>query len=345
MAVLARHRSRHDDADGGSDRRSARRPRRRVAGRDQPARDDVLVHLPVRGLSRRARARGRRGARPGVSSRRDREAARRDDHRDPAGPGQPAASAPPRRCRRCSMATSHPYGRPAKGHDRDRRAAVPRRSARVSCASRFARVHVAGRSSATSIRIAAFERIDRGIRRTGTRRRRGSRRAAGRRRCDAAPCRRLRCRASRRPTSPTASSASAVSIPAYCSYWVMNNILGQFGLGGRLAENIRERQGMAYYAFSAFDPSLGPGPLVIRAGVDPAQRRARDRGDRRRGRRIGRDGSDRAGTAGDAAVPDRLDPADARNQPEHRDVPADRRSSSVWGSTTIGSLPRSSRVR
>jgi zinc protease len=57
--------------------------------------------------------------------------------------------------------------------------------------------------------------------------------------------------------------------PAYCSHWVMNNILGQFGLGGRLAENIRERQGMAYYAFSSFDPSLGPGPLVIRAGVDP----------------------------------------------------------------------------
>jgi zinc protease len=57
--------------------------------------------------------------------------------------------------------------------------------------------------------------------------------------------------------------------PAYYAYWVMNNILGQFGLGGRLAENIRERQGMAYYAFSGFDPSLGPGPLVIRAGVDP----------------------------------------------------------------------------
>jgi zinc protease len=57
--------------------------------------------------------------------------------------------------------------------------------------------------------------------------------------------------------------------PAYYSYWIMNNILGQFGLGGRLAENIRERQGMAYYAFSAFDPSLGPGPLVVRAGVDP----------------------------------------------------------------------------
>src|SRR5215471_5169116 len=58
--------------------------------------------------------------------------------------------------------------------------------------------------------------------------------------------------------------------PAYCSYWMMNTILGQFGLGGRLAESIREKQGMAYYAFSSFDPSLGPGPLVIRAGVDPA---------------------------------------------------------------------------
>jgi zinc protease len=58
--------------------------------------------------------------------------------------------------------------------------------------------------------------------------------------------------------------------PTYCHHWVMNNILGQFGLGGRLADNIRERQGMAYYAFSSFDPSLGPGPLVIRAGVDPA---------------------------------------------------------------------------
>lgn len=56
--------------------------------------------------------------------------------------------------------------------------------------------------------------------------------------------------------------------PSYCGHWVMNNILGQFGLGGRLGENIRERQGMAYYAFSSFDPSLGPGPLVIRAGVD-----------------------------------------------------------------------------
>ena len=57
--------------------------------------------------------------------------------------------------------------------------------------------------------------------------------------------------------------------PRYYAYWLLNNILGEFGLGGRLADNIRERQGMAYYAFSAFDGTVGEGPLVVRAGVDP----------------------------------------------------------------------------
>lgn len=57
--------------------------------------------------------------------------------------------------------------------------------------------------------------------------------------------------------------------PRYYAYWMMNNILGQFGLGGRLADNIRERQGMAYFAFSAFDANVAEGPLLVRAGVDP----------------------------------------------------------------------------
>jgi zinc protease len=57
--------------------------------------------------------------------------------------------------------------------------------------------------------------------------------------------------------------------PRYHAYWIMNNVLGQFGLGGRLADNIRERQGMAYYAFSSFDATIGEGPLLVRAGVDP----------------------------------------------------------------------------
>jgi zinc protease len=57
--------------------------------------------------------------------------------------------------------------------------------------------------------------------------------------------------------------------PRYYAYWMMNIILGEFGLGGRLAANIRERQGMAYYAFSSLDAALGEGPLIVRAGVDP----------------------------------------------------------------------------
>lgn len=58
--------------------------------------------------------------------------------------------------------------------------------------------------------------------------------------------------------------------PRYYAYWMMNNILGQFGLGGRLADNIRERQGMAYYAYSTFEARVSEGPLIIRAGVNPS---------------------------------------------------------------------------
>src|SRR5437867_4178123 len=57
------------------------------------------------------------------------------------------------------------------------------------------------------------------------------------------------------------------SDPAYYAYWLMNNILGQFSLGGRLGDSIRERQGMAYYVFSALDANIVPGPLAVRAGV------------------------------------------------------------------------------
>jgi zinc protease len=59
------------------------------------------------------------------------------------------------------------------------------------------------------------------------------------------------------------------SDPAYYAYWLMNNILGQYAIGGRLGDRIRERQGMAYYVFSALDANVIPGPLTIRAGVSP----------------------------------------------------------------------------
>ena len=58
--------------------------------------------------------------------------------------------------------------------------------------------------------------------------------------------------------------------PAYHAYWLMTNILGQYGMGGRLGESIRERQGMAYYAFSVFEANVIAGPLIVRAGVNGA---------------------------------------------------------------------------
>jgi zinc protease len=60
------------------------------------------------------------------------------------------------------------------------------------------------------------------------------------------------------------------SDPAYYAYWLMNNVLGQYALGGRLGDSIRERQGMAYYVSSTLDANVIEGPLMIRAGVSPA---------------------------------------------------------------------------
>ena len=58
--------------------------------------------------------------------------------------------------------------------------------------------------------------------------------------------------------------------PAYEALRLMNSVLGQYALGGRLGESIRERQGMAYHVSSAADPNVIEGPLLIRAGVSPA---------------------------------------------------------------------------
>jgi zinc protease len=61
----------------------------------------------------------------------------------------------------------------------------------------------------------------------------------------------------------------ARSDPRYYAFTLMNNALGQYGIGGRLGDSIRERQGMAYYVFSSFDANVVEGPLIVRAGVNP----------------------------------------------------------------------------
>ncbi len=98
------------------------------------------------------------------------------------------------------------------------------------------------------------------------------------RQCDVPPAPGSRARQQRVMAMPGKSQTDiAYALPAvrrrdprYYAYWMMNIVLGQFGLGGRLADSIRERQGMAYYAFSTLDPAAGQAPLLIRAGVDPA---------------------------------------------------------------------------
>jgi zinc protease len=57
--------------------------------------------------------------------------------------------------------------------------------------------------------------------------------------------------------------------PDYMAAALANDVLGGFGLMGRLGEAVREKAGLAYYAGSSLGGSLGPGPWTAAAGVDP----------------------------------------------------------------------------
>lgn len=59
------------------------------------------------------------------------------------------------------------------------------------------------------------------------------------------------------------------SDPDYYAAMVGNLILGRMGIGGRLGENVRENQGMAYYVYSGIEADLGAGPWAAVAGVNP----------------------------------------------------------------------------
>jgi len=58
--------------------------------------------------------------------------------------------------------------------------------------------------------------------------------------------------------------------PDYMDAALCNTILGVFGLMGRLGTNVRDKLGLAYYAYSRVDGGLGPGPWSLIAGVNPA---------------------------------------------------------------------------
>jgi zinc protease len=57
--------------------------------------------------------------------------------------------------------------------------------------------------------------------------------------------------------------------PEFMSASVGNNILGQFGMMGRIGDVVREKSGLAYYAYSSLSAGLGPGSWEVSAGVNP----------------------------------------------------------------------------
>jgi zinc protease len=55
----------------------------------------------------------------------------------------------------------------------------------------------------------------------------------------------------------------------YYAAAVGNNILGQFGMMGRIGESVREKSGLAYYAYSSLNAGVGPGSWEFVAGINP----------------------------------------------------------------------------
>lgn len=60
------------------------------------------------------------------------------------------------------------------------------------------------------------------------------------------------------------------SDPDWIALSLMNSILGQFGMYGRLGESVRKEEGLVYYIGSRFEGGLGPGAWYVYAGTNPA---------------------------------------------------------------------------
>jgi zinc protease len=57
--------------------------------------------------------------------------------------------------------------------------------------------------------------------------------------------------------------------PEFMSASLGNNVLGQFGMMGRIGDTVREKAGLAYYAYSGLNAGIGPGSWEVSAGVNP----------------------------------------------------------------------------
>jgi zinc protease len=56
----------------------------------------------------------------------------------------------------------------------------------------------------------------------------------------------------------------------YRAATLANSILGQFGMMGRIGDEVREKRGLAYYAYSSVEGGQGPGSWNVSAGINPA---------------------------------------------------------------------------
>ena len=84
--------------------------------------------------------------------------------------------------------------------------------------------------------------------------------------------------AQRRDIAMTGKSQSDVMLavhglartsPDFYAASVANMILGRLGMGGRLGDNVREQQGLAYSCGSSLEADTGAGPWAALAGVNP----------------------------------------------------------------------------
>jgi zinc protease len=58
--------------------------------------------------------------------------------------------------------------------------------------------------------------------------------------------------------------------PDFQAASLVNSVLGQFGMMGRIGRSVREELGLAYYAYSQIDGGFGPGAWNVAAGVNPS---------------------------------------------------------------------------
>lgn len=57
--------------------------------------------------------------------------------------------------------------------------------------------------------------------------------------------------------------------PDFMAASLGNSVLGQFGMMGRIGDAVREKAGLAYYAYSSLHSGIGPGSWEVAAGVNP----------------------------------------------------------------------------